>query len=699
MTTCSHCHRPADDGARFCEACGAALLPRDVCPRCGAPTQAEFLFCCDCGAPLQQEQTVCASTAQAAPLSPDAPCTASPASRRHPWKLWGGIGGGFVALFLIGVLLLELLLNVQKVNPTILYVKDRQLYGATVSGTPWQVSTDFLATDLVTDWHLAQMGSTLSQLVYISPDGERLFFMDEIGANGSKLFYCDIYTLGRKTVEIGLAQDYVVNREGTCVVYQNGAVLCRYDLRKQEILSKKVSRFMVSEDGERVAYITTDKELYIKEAGKEVEKLDDGVDGFYHVGRQLEWIHYLKDSMLYVWEDGKQGKALVDSRNNVWKTYPSGEMYYSKKDGNTLMDYIVDDMKEVDEAMVPPTAPDYPSLNDYANYTDFCDAVSEYNTLCARYEAEQEVYQQKEERDELRRILSEEAVKERADLYYYDGEKEVLVAKNMDVSRRIFANDRPAMLTQIIQSATTKEWTLSEIQVQLFYDRVSTAYAAQRVAEWVTQDTQKQTKQALVIGDKALDWGEPDALNLVFSQDGRTLYYVKPGVASGMYGDLYKCTRSDTGWSEPQLCDTKVQSSSVSITEGGKLCYGKNTEDGSREWIIGGVVMGKSDSAMYTLPTVYVEDEERFFFYGDWDKDTTCGTLMVYEDGEVTRVEKEVKAFVLLPNGDLAYMTNFDTNTLKGDLWCYQDGDCVLVDEGVITLIPFEKADRWSYIY
>ena len=171
MTTCSHCHRPADDGARFCEACGAALLPRDVCPRCGAPAQAEFLFCRDCGAPLQQEQTVCTSTAQAAPLSPDAPCTASPASRRHPWKLWGGIGGGFVALFLVGVILLQLLLGMWQSDVTILYIKDRELYATAPEREPWQVTSQFIGVSGVTDRQLSQLSSNLGELMFVSPDG------------------------------------------------------------------------------------------------------------------------------------------------------------------------------------------------------------------------------------------------------------------------------------------------------------------------------------------------------------------------------------------------------------------------------------------------------------------------------------------------------------------------------------------------
>ncbi len=50
MTSCRHCNQENPDGARFCDACGAALGAS--CAACGAINRPSARFCCQCGVPL-----------------------------------------------------------------------------------------------------------------------------------------------------------------------------------------------------------------------------------------------------------------------------------------------------------------------------------------------------------------------------------------------------------------------------------------------------------------------------------------------------------------------------------------------------------------------------------------------------------------------------------------------------------------------
>ncbi len=50
---CPRCHAQNDEGARFCEDCGARL--EGVCPSCGQPVTPGKKFCRSCGAAVTTE--------------------------------------------------------------------------------------------------------------------------------------------------------------------------------------------------------------------------------------------------------------------------------------------------------------------------------------------------------------------------------------------------------------------------------------------------------------------------------------------------------------------------------------------------------------------------------------------------------------------------------------------------------------------
>ena len=50
--TCGSCGTEQPGDARFCSACGAALVR--VCPSCGTESPADAAFCATCGTPLHE---------------------------------------------------------------------------------------------------------------------------------------------------------------------------------------------------------------------------------------------------------------------------------------------------------------------------------------------------------------------------------------------------------------------------------------------------------------------------------------------------------------------------------------------------------------------------------------------------------------------------------------------------------------------
>ncbi len=51
---CPNCDAPAQEGAAFCDNCGAPL-PAGVCPHCQAPVRLDAHFCDHCGRPLREQ--------------------------------------------------------------------------------------------------------------------------------------------------------------------------------------------------------------------------------------------------------------------------------------------------------------------------------------------------------------------------------------------------------------------------------------------------------------------------------------------------------------------------------------------------------------------------------------------------------------------------------------------------------------------
>ncbi|MEZ4538553.1 MAG: FHA domain-containing protein [Chloroflexota bacterium] len=54
---CPNCGAPAQEGAAFCDNCGAAL-PAGICPNCQAPVRLDAHFCDHCGHPLHEQPAV-----------------------------------------------------------------------------------------------------------------------------------------------------------------------------------------------------------------------------------------------------------------------------------------------------------------------------------------------------------------------------------------------------------------------------------------------------------------------------------------------------------------------------------------------------------------------------------------------------------------------------------------------------------------
>ncbi len=98
MVKCPNCGNENDDGARFCDQCGATLAQATpppatpaasnmvVCPSCGAENLPGTAFCEDCGAKLEvpEPQAAPPTPPPAQPASPTPPPSAAPSGDKCP---------------------------------------------------------------------------------------------------------------------------------------------------------------------------------------------------------------------------------------------------------------------------------------------------------------------------------------------------------------------------------------------------------------------------------------------------------------------------------------------------------------------------------------------------------------------------------------------------------------------------------------
>jgi len=686
MAVCPKCGKELEEGAKFCDACGAQVFETIFCPNCGEQTSTEFAFCQKCGA------SITVDTAPAPAAEPAAEKKKGPQAPPKKAILFGGIG---LAALVVIFLAVSLFSGGGK-DKYGLYLKDGEIVYTDYSEKGAMEITSRLSRD--GQAYLATSGNDIGQYIAFSEDGKRIFYPDRVDSDsyGITLYYRNINKPNEDAVKIDSdVTSYAINSKGTQVIYVKGSdgILYLHNLTDKEKIASGVVDFDVAEDCKKIGYLTDENSYYIWRSGKEAVKLAGDITVIEHVTDDLSTIYYLKDGSLYKQTEGSEDKTKIASDiSSVVAIYDSGEAYYTKAESaeKNLLDYVDDDMAAADAGVSEPVYPDFPDSpaspywwdyetteayeaaqaqyeTDYAAYQATCDQLrADYNTA-------NEAYQAKRSRDSLREQLRN-ATQEHTEytLYYFNGTEEAVVTDALaDEYSVSICYDKPVAVLPVYSQSDVRKVKLSEI---------SSAY---EVNEQVNEALYSSSEMYLAVGSTLSEIDQSDAESYRISSDGSTVYFLDD-ISDDGYGDLYKLAIADGKAGKPEIYDSDVSSQAIFFSDD-KLVYYKNVnhEDYKGDLFIDGEEI---DYDVRLWDIYHLGDA--VLYYTDWNFDKSYGTLKMYTKGTKTKVADDVHDFVITGDNDILYLYDYSTNYSTGTLYLYNSGKPKKIDDDVTALIP-----------
>lgn len=701
MVFCPNCNKQLQDGAQFCDGCGAQLQqPTVFCPNCGKQLAANATFCDACGTAMNQvvyNEPVAENYAQAYDYA--APEQQSPIQGLLsklsfiPKKLIG-LGVAAVALVLVLVILFSTVFT-PKVNNHVLYLKDSQMFYTAVSRIkPFEV-TENLADD-VSDGALVGARSNLANATHVTADGKRIFFLDEIEDGEYELCYRYLNKEKKDAEKIDSnVKQYYVDKSGKKVIYlTNEGKLYSHNLKDREKIDSDVSSFAVSKNGKKVVFFTKDEDLYIKDGKKDKEKIEGNIDYLCYVSEDFKTFYYVKKGNLYKQKLGKDKEKIDNDIDNVIAIYESGEIYYTKDLDNeevTLMDYVKDDMAEADSKLEQPK---YPYWSDfYYEYDDYDEARAAYDAAYDKYEEDREVWWEKQDRDDLRERLEEETVEvETATLCYYNGKKTTELSKNYS-SYSTYASEKAVFIYSTLDKGAGSKVKLSEVED--YWD----------VRDMVEEALDESGKKHLAVKGKTSELDIDDASYFDISKDGKTVFFMKD-IEYGEddedeeepCGDLYKMTISGNKAKKAEKYDSDVYIYSSYFTESGKYLYFKDCKDNHADLCLD---KKKIESDVYIYDIYTISGTKKFVFFTDYESKDSAGTLNIFDGSKSKKIADDVYDYVVTAKGQVAYLSDYDKEKYEGDLFLYKGSKPKKIDDEVMALIQPNVDEEISnhYIY
>ncbi len=295
MSNCPNCNKQFEDGVKFCDVCGTAL--------------------------------VAAPAPEAAPVAAPEAATAAPAFKL-PFELNKktlGIGGAVLAAILVIAIIIS---SVFTATPSyFLYSKDGDVVYYDGSGKPWVAVEETNKQD-------NGFGNAL-----LSADGKKIFY-----TQGGTLYYREVESKKDAVKLASTVSTFIINEKGTAVVYMSEGSLYRHNLKdKTKIDSDVAGISAITKDLKKVIYTkaeTTEEkdedgdvideksvsDIYLA-TGKKTEKLETAVESF-SVTEDLSVIYLIKDKTLYQKKGKKDKVKIATDVSRINNVYDDG-IYYT----------------------------------------------------------------------------------------------------------------------------------------------------------------------------------------------------------------------------------------------------------------------------------------------------------------------------------------------------------------------------------
>ena len=465
--------------------------------------------------------------------------------------------------------------------------------------------------------------------------------------------------------------------------------------------------FAVSEDFSKIGYQDDENNFYIWYADKEAVKVASNVSSMQYMSPDFSTIYYVKDGGLYKQVEGiEEAEKIASDVSRVISILNSGEVYYTKAESTevTLMDYVEDDMASSDADVTKPESPDYPEAPDYPYWRWDYDSDEEYEAAKAQYEIDYEEYQTicdqmreeyntayaayeaKHDRDILRENLQDQKTENTEyTLYYYNGSEETVITDALvDEWEVTYVRTKPVMVISVYNQSDIQKVKLSEISS---YDEVS---------DLVDAALYSSSEKYVVVGSTMSILEQTDAKNIRLSSDGNVIYYLDDVSESGV-GDIYKVTISDGQVGKPEMYDSDVSNSDVTITEDDSLVYYKNVDNEAYKGDL--FINGQEIDYDVALWNITFWDDA-VLYYTDWNAEKSYGTLKMYKDGTNTKIADDVSDVETTNNDDIVYLYDYSVKYYTGTLYLYNSGKPKKIDDDVVAIIAIsDSAIRGGYYY
>ena len=674
MIKCSNCNKELEDGTKFCDQCGT--------PTVMAETEiAEEPV-------VQEVSTETEEVISEENVVPEEPTLISEEEKKPgliqvvkdliETKPTAVRLGGIVAVALVVVLIVSMIFGGAGQSSYALYIKDKELFYAQASKwKPWQVTEELVESGDTTNEDLAYASDWLGWYVVLSEDGKKIFYIDKVSESDGMSIYCRKVNSKKEPQKIASeVESFTVNAKGNLVTYLDAedGDLYQHNLKDKEKIASEVKDFAVSDDGKIIIYQDEDGDLYTKKAGKDKKKLVGGADSIEHVSEDFETVYYLKDDNLYRKQQGKDAVKIGSDVQSVIKVYDSGEIYYLKADSDEmkLSSYVVDDMKDIDDAMEEPVEPEYPSYFDYDSYDEYEAAYDQYDVAYDEYWDAMEEYYDKMDRDDLREELEEETIDSVTyELCYYNGKKEVVISDSA-TDWETYAQDKATIVYTTTDQANIEKVKLSEIDS--IYD----------VEDMVEEALGNANEYYLAVESTSSKIEQEDVESFDLDAEGKTLYMIADVSEENDEGELYKVKISGKKAGKSKKIDDDVCMYYTSFIEDSYIYYKDVDDDGESGELY---INGKNVDSDVSLGSVKYTDGT-YAYMVEWDEDDECGTLKKYNGKKAVTLSEDVHDFTFLPDGEISYLYDYNVDKCRGDFYICKGSKPKKIDEDVVAIIP-----------
>ena len=571
--------------------------------------------------------------------------------------------------------------EVKKANYGV-YIKDSELFFTDVKNDAWQISSRLVDDEDLKDEELAIYGSILGYYTSASSDGSIIFFPDKFNGSddGVNLYYRKTDNTEADATKIDSdVTVYAVNTSATTVTYTKGTGedcnLYQYSIKDddKEKIASAVKSYVVSDDGSKILYITTDGTLFAKVSGEDKVKIASDITSLVNHSGDFATVYYIKDESLYKQPVGGDREKIDSDIYKIIQSYESGEVYYAKRtteEDPSLMDYVVDDMKAVDDNA--PT--EYPSKPRSYNY----DTTEEYEKAYAEYEEAYEAYYAKANRDEWRTSLAGKKLSDTTySLCFYNGTEVTVITDTFSgLCSYTAGSEKPVISYVAYDQENLEKETLSAViesnDISKFKEKVESALFS-------------AYDRYITIGATTTVMKQENATGIRINESGTEIYYVDDIPDGKDAGDLYKISIVENVVGTPELYDSEVYAKIGYFLSDTQFLYFKDYKDGTGDLYLN---KAKVDYDVSSNNLNYNEKTNKLYYLIDWDNEKSYGILKEYSNGESVKISDDVYSYAYITDGKVLYLYDYSLKYYAGELHLCENGESTKIDDDVIFLVP-----------